>query len=163
MDRQYWIAVLGDGDLAYLRRHGMRELAIAATEIEPRPAVGDRLAVLHRRCFVVTGTVTKLLGEHPFRLRIRRKVCAPRGAHLPFAWFAPALACAIGWTDERLDDLVESFLPIGASDLARVEIALLALALRCGPAPKRPSHRRPRSPGRRRLVAALATAFQRPR
>lgn len=160
-ERRYWVAVLGDGGYADLQRHRMRELPIVSIPVEPHPAVGDRVAVLHRGCFAETAVVTKITGEHPLRLRLRHSVDAPAGTTLPYTWFSPALGCAMSWTDERLDDLIESFVPIDEKNYVRIEDALRSLALQHGPRPSRPAHRRPRTPGRRKLVAAKATAFRR--
>lgn len=158
-----WIAVLGDRTREQLERRHMRELPVAASEREPRPDVGDLVAFLHRGRFVGIAKVTKLLAESPRRFRLRPSVSAPVGAAPSFTAFSPRLRCSLGWTYAGLDDRTESFIPIEERDHARIADALLALALRFGPPARRPAHRRPRTPGRRPLVAASSTALRRPR
>ncbi len=134
--------------------------------IAPRPASGDRIAVLrtHRLAYVSNarfiGTADVRDG-HGGELEIRHRFVAP-GGHEVAPAALPHLAVTRAWTDDRLGALMSRVLPIGDADYESIEAALRRVALSFGPAPSRPAHRRPRTPGRRRLVAARVLARRPP-
>jgi hypothetical protein len=161
--RVAWLAVVGESVARILARDGWRVLPLI--ESSRRPAPGDRIVVvLARRARpIVTALV---LGTADVReaetgdvadVRIRHRVIAP-ARHEPRLTDVPALLRRVGWTDDRLLALLGSLDEILAPDLVRVEAALRSAALAFGPAPRRQSHSRPRTPGRRRLATARIAA-----
>ena len=145
--RQFLVAVLGRPGAA----------------LPPGPTAGDRLALLvigsrsypAGPAFVGTTQVTKLDDGVP---RLRHRVNAPDGHAVPLRSFVPPLAASTGWTDARLSALAGTCVRLTERELARVEEALLERAHEFGPPPKRPQHTRPRTPGRRALIAGRAAA-----
>ena len=145
--RQFLVAILGRPGAA----------------LPPGPVAGDRLALLvirSRSCptgpaFVGTTQVTKLDDGVP---RLRHRVNAPEGHAVPLRSFAPPLGVSTAWTDARLTALAGTCVRLTERELARVEEALLERAHEFGPPPKRPQHTRPRTPGRRALIAGRAAA-----
>ena len=72
------------------------------------------------------------------------------------------MAKTVGTYDAILDHIdATHVMRTGARVLERIEAALLTLAHRYGPAPKPPAHRRPRTPGRRALIAGRAAVRRR--
>ena len=113
----------------------------------------------HRPNFVARAAVlgTALVtGGDAGRLEIRHRVVSPAGHEPALAALHPRIAA--GWTDERVAALVGSAIPIPPADHERIEAAVRAEALAYGPDPKRPAHRMPRTPGRRRLIAPRIAA-----
>lgn len=138
-----WLAIVRDG--------------AAAVPLEA--AAGDNVLLLrpYARSFAVGPAFVGGLRLTP-RLTAKHTVTLPPAHPLPLRSFAPALTIALGWTDARLDDLVGSCVALGARDAARIEAEMLVLARRFGPPAARPAHRRPRTPGRRALIAGQAAA-----
>ena len=160
-----YVAILDHTDAAHVVRGGTRELELANDATE-RPRAGDRVGILEVRgplfaadaAFVATADV---LSDEGARLRLRHRVLAP-AQHRVMPGDLPSLRVAAGWTNARLGTLRGTVVRCTSRDLERIEAALLALAHRYGPAPKRPAHRRPRTPGRRALIAGRAAVGRRP-
>lgn len=160
-----FVAILDDADATHLVRDGARELELA-TGLPDRPRAGDRLAILAVRAplFVASAAfvgTADVLGDEISRLRLRHRVLAPEPHQIRLSQL-PSLRVSAGWTHRSLGELRGRVVLCGSRDFERVETALLTLAHRYGPAPKRPAHRRPRTPGRRALIAGRAAAGRRP-
>lgn len=91
------------------------------------------------------------------RLRLRRRVVAIAGYEVTVAALDAGVAATRGWTIQRRPELMRVLRLIDERDFQRIEEALLEVAHRHGPAPKRPQHARPRTPGRRALIAGRAS------
>lgn len=160
-----YVAILDQSLVTRLLRAKARELELASG-VADRPQAGDRVGILAVRgplfaaeaAFVGTAAV---LGDDGSRLRLRHRVLAP-APHRVAPRDLPSLRVSAGWTNALLGSLRGSVVRCSSRDLERVEAALLTLAHRYGPAPKRPAHRRPRTPGRRVLIAGRAAAGRRP-
>lgn len=135
-------------------------------ELQPVPeelALRDRVAVIswpdrgvdRRPVLAGTATVVKLSREARV-LRLRHRVSAVPGHDIPVTSFGTRLAATRGWWAVRRADLLGAPRLISESDFALIEDALLATAHEFGPVAKRPPHRRPRTPGRRALIAGRA-------
>jgi hypothetical protein len=160
-----YVAILDHADATRLLRANARELELA-NDTAHRPQAGDRVGILAVRgprfaaeaAFVGTADV---LSDEGSRLRLRHRVLAP-APHRVAPRDLPSLRVSAGWTNALLGSLRGTVVRCTGRDLERVEAALLALARRHGPAPKRPAHRRPRTPGRRALIAGRAAVGRRP-
>jgi hypothetical protein len=148
-----------------LLRDRVRGLRVTVDD-EPYPARGDRVAIVAARGpsfvssaeFIATAEVRSAdLGD----LTLRHRVVAPTGHAVPLEAL-PALRLTAGWTHARLGAMRNTAVRCTERDFERIEAALLQAALRLGPGPKRPAHRRPRTPGRRALIAGRAAAGRRP-
>ena len=148
-----------------LLRDRVRGLHVVVGD-EQYPMRGDRVALVAARGpsfvstaeFIATAEVRSAdLGD----LTLRHRVVAPTGHAVPLEAL-PALRVSAGWTHARLGAMRTSAVRCTERDFERVEGALLQAALRFGPGPKRPAHRRPRTPGRRALIAGRAAAGRRP-
>lgn len=155
-------------DLAHAKRllgANAGELELASDTVD-RPRAGDRVGILavHGPLFVAgaafVGTA-EVIGDDGSRLRLRHRVLAP-APHRVAPRDLPSLRVSAGWTNALLGSLRGTVVRCSDRDLERVEAALLTLAHRYGPAPKRPAHRRPRTPGRRALIAGRAAVGRRP-
>jgi hypothetical protein len=158
-------AIVDASAVKRLLRDRVRGLHVTV-DVEPYPTPSDRIAIAATRGplfvltaeFIATAEVRSAdLGD----LTLRHRVIAPAGHAVPLDTL-PALRVSAGWTHARLGALRTSAVRCTERDFARVEGALLQAALRFGPGPKRPAHRRPRSPGRRALIAARVAAGRRP-
>ena len=152
--------------------HAKRLLGANAGELElvsdlvDRPRAGDRVGILavHGPLFVAGAAfvaTADVIGDDGSRLRLRHRVLAP-APHRVALRDLPSLRVSAGWTNALLGSLRGAVVRCSDRDLERVEAALLTLAHRYGPAPKRPAHRRPRTPGRRALIAGRAAVGRRP-
>jgi len=148
-----------------LLRDRVRHLHVSVAG-EQCPTRGDRIALVATRGpwfvstaeFIATAEVRSAdLGA----LTLRHRVVAPKGHAVPLDSL-PALRVSAGWTHARLGALRTEAVRCTERDFERVEGALLQAALRFGPGPKRPAHRRPRTPGRRALIAGRAAVGRRP-
>jgi hypothetical protein len=148
-----------------LVRDRVRGLHVTVDD-EQYPTRGDRVALvathgplfLSTAEFIATAEVRSAdLGD----LTLRHRVVAPKGHAVPLDAL-PALRVSAGWTHARLGALRTAAVRCTERDFERVEGALLHAALRFGPGPKRPAHRRPRTPGRRALIAGRAAVGRRP-
>jgi hypothetical protein len=148
-----WLAVVDGEMLRRVVRSGWRELPI--TTGAARPVVRDRVDLLVTKGprfvtaarFAGSVQVVRDLGDV---LRIRHRFVAPTG-YEPTLLSLGLLKVGVSWTHPVLGGLIGAFLPMSHEDHERIEAALRAAALEHGPAPKRPAHRRPRTPGRRAL------------
>lgn len=155
-----WLVVIGDIAARDVARADWRRIPLAPSG-DGRPAPGDRIAVLrtHRPAYVQsavligTADVRRDLGD---ALEVRHRVVAPTG-HEPTLTVL-GLHVATSWTHERLGGLLGSAIPLDVADHDRIERALLDEAHAFGPAPSRPAHRRPRTPGRRALLVGRLMA-----
>jgi len=93
------------------------------------------------------------------RLRLRRRVNAIEGHEIAVSALDTGVAATRGWTPARRPELLGALHLIAARDFERIEGALLEVAHRYGPAPKRRQHAQPRTPGRRALIAGRASVF----
>lgn len=158
--RAAWLVIVGEVVAKDLERADWRRLPLAPSG-DRRPAPGDRIAVLrtHRPAYVAsavligTADVRRDLGD---ALELRHRVVAPT-AHEP-SLAALRLRVAAGWTHARLGELLGLAIPLEDEDHERAERALLEEAHAFGPAPSRPAHRRPRTPGRRALLVGRLMA-----
>ena len=91
------------------------------------------------------------------RLRLRRRVVAIAGHEISITALDAGVAATRGWTSQQRPELLHVLRLIDERDFQRIEQALLEVAHRYGPAPKRPQHSRPRTPGRRALIADRAS------
>ena len=87
------------------------------------------------------------------RLRLRRRVVAIAGHEIGIAALDAGVAATRSWTSQQRPQLMHMLRLIDERDFQRIEEALLEVAHRHGPAPKRPQHSQPRTPGRRALIA----------
>jgi hypothetical protein len=160
-----FVAIVDRTAAAALLRDRVRDLHFAHSDAH-RPAPGDRIAILatggpsfvSAAEFVATALVRTVTGGD---LTLRHRVLAPT-AHRVALSSLPTLRVAAGWTHERLGALRGSAVRCTAGDFERVEGALLEAARRFGPPARRPAHRRPRTPGRRALIAGRAAVGRRP-
>jgi hypothetical protein len=160
-----YVAILDHTDAAHVVRAGAKELELGSDATD-RPQAGDRVGILAVRgplfaanaAFVGTADV---LSDEGSRLRLRHRVLAP-APHRVVPSDLPSLRVSAGWTNAGLGSLRGTIVRCSGRDLERVEAALLTLAHRYGPEPKRPAHRRPRTPGRRALIAGRAAVGRRP-
>ncbi len=155
--RHHWLLITSEIGARDLARAEWRAYPLASA-IAPRPAPGDRVAVLrtHRRAYVAAAVLigtADVRGDSGNELELRHRFVAPGGHETPLAG-VPHLRVSHGWTDERLGALMGLVVPVGAADYEAIEAALRSVALAYGPEPSRPAHRLPRTPGRRRLIAA---------
>lgn len=130
-----------------------------SVELRPIPdelAVRDRMAIVtwpeigidRRPMLAGTVTVTKLLPE-AHEVRLRHRVSPVPGHVITVASLGTRLAVARGWRIERRAELLEAPRLIAERDFELIENALLDTAHAFGPRSKRPTHTRPRTPGRR--------------
>ena len=155
-----WLVIVGEVVARNLARADWRRLPLAPSS-DRRPAPGDRIAVLrtHRPAYVAsaaligTADVRRDLGDS---LEVRHRVVAPT-AHEP-SLVGLRLRVATSWTHARLGELLGHAIPLEDKDHERAELALLDEAHAFGPAPSRPAHRRPRTPGRRALLVGRLLA-----
>jgi hypothetical protein len=160
-----YVAILDRDRATALCRAGLRRLALD-TEAVVRPQGGDRVALLSVRgplfvsdaAFVGTADV---LGDDGAALRLRHRVLAPPAYTVPLRTL-PSLRVSAGWTRARLGVLRGGMVRCTIRDAERIEAALLAVARAHGPRARRPAHRRPRTPGRRALIAGRAAVGPRP-
>lgn len=158
-----WIMVIGDVAARDLARAGWRRLALA--QEAPRPAAGDRIAVLrtHRPRYVTEAAfagTADVRGDDQGEVVIRHRFVTPEGHAVPLT--SLRLHLASGLTHERLGARIGTVASLDPRDFARIEDALREVALAYGPQPKRPAHRRPRTPGRRALTSARILARRLP-
>lgn len=151
--RRAWLAVVDEEGLRRVARNEWRDLALVTRE--RRPVAGDRVDVLVTRgpSFVAAARLAgsaEVVDARGESLRIRHRFVAPNG-HEPALGAAKPLGVVVGWTHQRLGVLVGGLVPLTSDDHERIEDALRRAALDFGPEPKRPRHRRPRTPGRRAL------------
>jgi hypothetical protein len=136
-------------------------------ELQPVPdelAVRDRLAIVswpdrgvdRRPVLAGTAIVTKLSRETRL-LRLRHRVSPVPGHEIAVSALGTRLTAARGWSSKRRPDVLGGPRLIGEQDFALMEDALLEAAHAFGPSAKRPTHRRPRTPGRRVLIAGRAS------
>jgi len=136
-------------------------------ELRPLPdelALRDRAAVItwpdrgvdRRPTLAGTATVTKL-SRDAHQLRLRHRVSPVEGHELSVTSLGTRFVAARGWSAQRRAEVLGSPRLISERDFALIEDALLAVAHEFGPPPKRPAHRRPRTPGRRALIAGRAS------
>ena len=162
---QHWIAVLDDRAALRIIKGGVGVLPLART-VTPRPAARDRLVLLLARgplfvsesAFAATADVVADDGDV---LRLRHRVVAPKGHEIKVTALH-ALRVSAGWTHPALGGLLNDVIRTGARDYERIEGAVRDEALQFGPKAMRPTHRRPRTPGRRALLAGRAAAGRRP-
>ena len=160
-----YVAIVDHVDALRVVRAGARQLELGSDTAD-RPGPGDRLGILAVRgpLFVAgaafVGTADVLRDDGP-RLRLRHRVLAPAPYGVALSEL-PSLRVSAGWTHGTLGGLRGTVVRCTIRDLARVEAALLTLARRYGPPGKRPAHRRPRTPGRRALIAGRAAVGRRP-
>ncbi len=139
------------------------------TELRPVPdelAVRDRIAIVswpdrggdRRPMLAGTATVWKLSRE-THTLRLRHRVSPVAGHGISVTSLGSRLAAARGWYAARRSELLGVARLITEPDFALIEDALLTTAHAFGPALKRPTHRRPRTPGRRALIAGRASVM----
>ncbi len=146
-------------------RDRVRHLSFDAPS-DPRPSPGDRILIVSARgpSFVRTAefvATAQVRAQEHDGLALRHRVLAPVGHAVPLGAL-PSLRFSAGWTHERLGGLRGSAIGCSSRDFERAEAALLAVALEFGPRAKRPEHRRPRTPGRRALLAGRAAVGRRP-
>lgn len=91
------------------------------------------------------------------KLRLRRRVVAIAGHEISIAALDAGVAATRNWTSQKRPQLLHVLRLIDERDFQRIEEALLEVAHRYGPPPKRPQHSRPRTPGRRALIAGRAS------
>ncbi len=91
------------------------------------------------------------------RLRLRRRVNAIEGHEVGVSTLNTGVAAMRGWTPRQRPELLGVLHLITARDFERIEQALLEIAHRYGPPPKRRQHAQPRTPGRRALIAGRAS------
>jgi len=160
-----FVAIVDAGATVRLLRDRVRSVRITLAD-EPHPASGDRIAFVATHGprfvstaeFIATADVRSAdLGE----LALRHRVVAPTG-HAVSPEALPALRVAAGWTHARLGAMRGSAVRCTPRDFERVEEALLREARRFGPKPTRPTHSRPRTPGRRALIVGRAAVGRRP-
>lgn len=108
--------------------------------------------------FVGTADV---IGNDGAVLRLRHRVLTPPAYPVPLRTL-PSLRVSAGWTHARLGVLRGGMVRCTARDAGRIEAALLAVARAHGPRARRPAHHRPRTPGRRALMAGRAAVGRRP-
>lgn len=157
MDRHHWLVITNDIAARDLARAGWRTYPVPSAT-GPRPAPGDRIAVLrtHRPAYVRSATLIGTADVHADggnELELRHRFVAPSGHEIAIGR-VPHLLISHGWTDQRLAALMGTIVSLGQPDYERIESALRIVALEYGPAAARPAHRIPRTPGRRRLIAA---------
>jgi len=131
-----------------------------------RPQGGDRVALLsvHGPLFFSEAAFVgsaDVLADDGTALKLRHRVLAPPGWTVALRTL-PSLRVSAGWTHVGLGALRGEVVRCTARDLGRIEAALLAVARAHGPRAKRPAHRRPRTPGRRALIAGRAAVGRRP-
>jgi hypothetical protein len=161
-----YVAILDHTEARALLRIRATALELPTGVAPARPRQGDRLGILAVRgplfvagaAFVGTADV---LSDEGSLLRLRHRVLAPEPYQIALGRL-PSLRVSAGWTHRSLGELRGTAVRCSSRDLERVEAALLTLARRHGPAPKRPAHRRPRTPGRRALIAGRAAVGRRP-
>ena len=160
-----FVAIVDAGATERLRRDRVRGLRVTVADEQP-PSSGDRIAIVATRgpSFVSTAefiATAEVRSAHLGELTLRHRVVAPTGHTVPLRAL-PALRVTAGWTHAGLGAMRTSAVRCARRDFERVEAALLRAALRFGPGPKRPAHRRPRTPGRRALIAGRAAVGRRP-
>jgi hypothetical protein len=160
-----FVAIVDASATKGLLRDRIRRLRVAAPD-EHYPSPGDRIGLIAARgpSFVATAefiATAEVLSADLGELTLRHRVVAPTGHAVSLAAL-PALRVAAGWTHARLGALRADVIRCSPRDFERIEDALHQEALRFGPGPKRPLHRRPRTPGRRALIAGRAAVGRRP-
>lgn len=160
MKTHCWLLIVDDTAARELAKNGWHRVPLAPST-DPRPAPGARLAILrtHRPDFVARAVVlgtADVREETADAIVIRHRVVSPAGHEPTLAQLH--LRIAAGWTDARLGALVATAIPLPPTDHERIEAAVREQALAHGPAPSRPAHRMPRTPGRRALVSARVIA-----
>lgn len=161
-----YVAILDHTQARAFLRNRATELVLPTGVAPARPRPGDRLGILAVRgpLFVASAAfvgTADVLSDEGARLLLRRRVLAPEPHQIALGQL-PSLRVSAGWTHRSLGELRGTVVPCTSRDLERVEEALLALVRRHGPAPKRPAHRRARTPGRRALLAGGAAIGRRP-
>ena len=91
------------------------------------------------------------------RLRLRRRVNAITGHEIGLNALDARVSATRGWTPQRRPELLGAVHLITERDFEHIEEALLEVAHRYGPPPKRRQHAHPRTPGRRALSAGRAS------
>lgn len=157
MQKQGWIAVLGAAASIVAVRSELREVPLDASGGSlPKP--GDRVAVLSLPAFTLVGMGTVGRVREGGILHLRDRIRAPAGHAVdPYA-MRPLPAFAADRTREALAGLAGRALQLGDHDSVRIGAVIRAQALSYGPAPSRPAHDRPRTPGRRALIAGRAAS-----
>lgn len=160
MNTRYWLSIREDliGDFAHTDWYD--ELAPVPEEFAAR----DRIAVvawpdrgpIRRPVLAATASVTAIDGGAR-RLRLRRRVTLIAGHEISVTSLGARLAATRGWTSARRSELVSVLHLIDERDFQQIEEALLDVAHRFGPPPKRRLHSQPRTPGRRALIAGRAS------
>jgi hypothetical protein len=154
-----WLVVTATTSPSLRERDWFAELRPIPDELASR----DRMAIVswpergidRRPVLLATATVTKLARDAHL-LRLRHRVSAVPGHEIAVASLGTRLAAARGWSAQRRSDLLGAPRLISGTDFKLIDDALLAVAHEFGPPPKRPAHRRPRTPGRRALHATRA-------
>ena len=156
---QWWLAVLSPSDTAAALRTDLHEIPLgpAAGEL---PVPGDHVIVLALPAcvFIAAATAARLRPDGRPVLHLRKRVRAPVGHAVEAFALRPVPVCVAAWTRERLADMAGTFTRITHHDATRIEAALLTQAHAYGPAPTRPAHTRPRTPGRRALMEGRAAS-----
>ena len=159
MRTRSWVAIVSPAQAQTLLRGGCRRLPVDVSSLaQPRP--GDPIAVLAANgpLFVrdsVFVALAEVCGEDGPGLAIRKRVLAPAGHEVRIDEL-PSLRVTAGWTHGALGGLSGTAVGCTGRDMERIAAALLDRARAFGPAPRRPAHRRPRTPGRRHLLAGRA-------
>lgn len=160
MTGRTWLLVTAANAPSLGEHDWFAELLPVPDELAPH----DRVAIVswpdrgvdRRSVLAGTATVTKLSRETRV-LRLRHRVAPVPGHEISVTSLGPRLAAARGWSVQRRLDVLGVLRLISERDFALIEEALLETAHAFGPSPKRPAHRRPRTPGRRALIAGEAS------
>ncbi len=160
MSARHWLSVREAliGEFAHTDWYD--ELAPVPEELAPR----DRIAIIgwpdrgpiRWPVLAATASVTTI-DTAARRLRLRRRVVAIAGHEVPLAALGAGVAATRGWTPRRRPELLHVLHLIDERDFQRIEEALLEVAHRHGPPPKRRQHSQPRTPGRRALIAGRSS------
>ena len=160
MSARYWLSIRDTLTDAFAHTDWYDEWAPIPEELAPH----DRIAIVGWpdrgliRWPVLAATLSvTAIDRAAHRLRLRRRVVAIAGHEIKVATLDAGVAATRGWTKARRPELVHVLHLIDERDFQRIEEALLDVAHRRGPAPKRPQHSRPRTPGRRALIAGRAS------
>lgn len=158
MTHRMWLVVLASAPAKLRRVDWFAELGPIPHELEK----DDYVAMVawpnsHGLPPLLAATVAvSKLSRETATLRLRHRVSAIAGHEVTVAELGARLAVARGWTRERRADLIGRLRMITNTDFELIENALLSVALHYGPPAQRPAHRRPRTPGRRVLIAGRA-------
>ena len=160
MSVRYWLSVREARIADFAHADWYEERAPVPEGLAPR----DRIAIIgwpnrgpnRSPVLAATASVTAI-DTAARKLRLRRRVVAIAGHEVGAAALGAGVAATRGWTPRRRLELLSVLHLIDERDFQRIEEALLEVAYRHGPPPKRPQHSRPRTPGRRALIAGRAS------